>query len=428
MLIEQIQKQNEDEAALRNFTQTIFGTRIINNTVVKHLRLEIFMFYNALHTREAYYSDVIETEYSKIMDKMEAVRYQAYPMRECGEMCALLYQIKYWFDIKCKTNKRKHTFHKKIESFRQELSWLSRSKIKDYLTLFDTLGIIYRVPTYDEGYIYSLNIENNLVKTMYIIDAMTKYYNKYNKDDEGFKIKMLDIKEPDFYPFIDNKVVRHCYNTKTLPWLMINYPLVDGQLPPGRSSTTPWLTVTPHTKTTAKIKPKNNQKLSRNSNSASLNNSKLLHSSIETDSNISSGKQTVIDSSIIPKKAVVLPDSSLPKLNGDSSVLKLVNAKWESLSVKRKKEVEKLFIPAWRKKRKGAYDFIGRPDDNPYDKAEIWFDGLNVKDKTVVQAFQDDMFPPSSRIAKDKSYKISLIDAHTVQDNFLQFCRQNELI
>lgn len=422
---EQIQKQNKNEAKLRQFTQTIFGTRIVNNTVVKHLRLEIFMYYNALHTREAYYSDVIETEYSKIMDKMEAVRYQAYPIRECGEMCALLYQIKYWYDNKCRTNKRKHTFHKTIESFRQELSWLSRSKIKDYLALFDALKIIYREPTYDEGYIYSLNIENNLVKTMYVIDAMTKYYNKYGKDDAGFKIKMLALKEPYFYAFIDNKVVRHCYNSKNLPWLMVNYPLVDGHLPPGRSSTTPWLTITPHTKTTVKTKPKNKQKLSRTSKSAHTPNNKT--SQDKPDNSLSVDTQTVIDSSICPKKTVV-PDSSLPKLNGDSVILKTVMSKWEKLSAARKQEIENLKIATWRRKMRGAYDYSGDAENNPYDKSENWFNGLNEKDKQVVCQFQKEMYPTNAKIQKEKSYKISLIDAHTVRDNFLQFCKQKELM
>lgn len=424
MKAETIQQHNANEETLRQFTQTIFGTRIINNTVVKHLRLEIFMFYNALHTREAYYSDVIETEYSKIMDKMEAVRYQAYPIRECGEMCALLYQIKYWYDNKCRTNKKKHTFHKTIESFRQELSWLSRSKIKDYLALFDTLGIIYREPTYDEGYVYSLNIENNLVKTMYVIDAMTKYHNKYGKDDEGFKIKMLALKEPDFYPFIDNKVVRQCYDSKSLPWLMVTYPLVDGHLPPGRSSTTPWLTVTPLTKTTVKIKPNTKQKLSRNSNSAHTPNNKTLQDI--TDNSLPANTQTVIDSSITDVKTVV--DSILPKLNGDSVLLKSVMSKWEKLSVARKEEIEKLKIATWRRKMKGAYDYSGDTENNPYDKSENWFNDLNEKDKRVVSQFQKEMYPVNAKIQKEKSYKISLIDAHTVQDNFLQFCKQKELI
>lgn len=321
-----------------------------------------------------------------------------YKFNQFGEIALILYQLKFWYDLKCRENKHKHHFHKSAKELGAEFPWMFEKRIARYLTLLADLEIIYREPGQFrhnvKKYSYSLNTTHPLVLAMYFYEALAIYVREERKNPVGD-----DYWGTNFLMNLDEEQVAERITNNSLDRSgLTRYTEAVQQLDQSGTTVQPkWSNPTDTLKILFLYY---------------TDPSKLPIGSLRTPE--SNTEYSLGGSGF---KVRFSADRATASVQQADNVLE--NAVREKLSKMEAGELEKirnLKVGTWRKNDRNGY----YKDHKKRDDAKAWFEELDSDSKELVEAFQEEMYS-GGRISKEYSYNCSLVDAHEHALNFLQF-------
>ncbi len=330
-----------------------------------------------------------------------------FKINSSSDACAVLYQLKYWFDLKCRENKKKHHFYKSAVELHEELPNINIKSIKNHLELLDKLEIVYRwrggLAYNRQIYTYELNLDHPLVLFMYVAEGMNKFTKAKTKNHKGESVfvqnqflKGADI--DDIRDFIDNKIVR--------------YKIPDASCSRGTSLALYVPTVGYKIPDYTNTKLRNNIE---NANTTSDRNRSCSFSSEKISLSPISKKCSIVGSKNLSSSGILYTTENCPIVKKAIDVL-------NTASADRKRELQDFRVAGWRKDhRKNYYT------SDKFDVADKWLRTLCEEDRQFVDVFCEKMLPGKNvhYISKDNSIACSVVDAMELADNFLNFVLEN---
>lgn len=417
------EKQFDRQYQLENLRNAIYGTRIINNKVVVVLRSEILNHFAIKEDAET-------------IDAMN--RGKKYTLQYCSELCQIIYQLKYWFDLKCKERKKKHSFYKTAADLNNEICWISILKIKKYLKFLAELEIVYReqgkFKLNPQVWTYTLNMNHPVIEYIYLLEGAERYINYHAEKEKvpgsNFINDIFDADDSIVFPYIENKVMKSRFEgqkDRRIKLIQRGYQIDTA---PVLNWTGGGIKLIRDTNTTGKTKTDNELKTSSGENRIqnNINNGSVIPINGKNNKTIEDMENSSCDFSPGFK-----PNSN-GGMDAGGRLVGSVQAKWDRLTDKQKKKVQKLFIPVWRR----TQNYKDYPaDNNPYEKSDTWLESLPESDQDIVREFQADMWdgyitntkqPVERQIKQEYSDKINRIDVYGLKDNFMQWCHKKLLI
>jgi hypothetical protein len=317
-----------------------------------------------------------------------------------GDIAMILYQMKYWYDLKCRENKHKHSFHKSAGELQQEFPWLNERRIYRILKQLVDLEILKREAGQyrpnEKKYTYELNPEHPIVFAMYYYEALGLYIQDMKRQDRQLdSISLLMDLDPD-------KILKYITNNSYVSSAHTRMLVKDIRYVSSAHTVCQLRTYSTNTVLILLLKYFNKTK-------STSDFMKDLFS-VEKPSKGSSW-------STKEKKYNFRDRMTGTNIRNDSELENTIKDKIDQMAAEEVEQIRALKVGAWRaKNRKGHYTTEKR------GSAKDWFNTLDDESKGFVEAFQEEQWGNSRQdIEKNNSYGCSLVDAHELAPNLLQF-------
>jgi hypothetical protein len=371
-----------DELEEKELIGAAFGTRVINAQVVE------LLWWSCL------YKYGIDDKTYKEIATGKQYRYDQF-----GDIAMILYQMKYWYDLKCRENKHKHSFHKSAGELQQEFPWMHANKVYRILSLLVDLEILKREAgryrPNEKKYTYELNPEHPIVFAMYYYEALGLYIQDMKRQDKQLASTalLMNLDPENVLKYITNNSYHHNSDTR----------ITETVIPYNHNSDTvspKWL----HSTDTVLILVLNY--FNKNGFAGTHENP----FSVEKPNSSTSW-------STKEKKYNFRNRITETVIRNASELEFTIKDKIDQMAAEEVEQIRALKVGAWRaKNRKGHYTTEKR------GSAKDWFNTLDDESKGFVEAFQEEQWGNSRQdIEKNNSYGCSLVDAHELAPNLLQF-------